>query len=204
MLAGAMSCGGEPPAPEPSTADTRVEKTPADRTLPREWTTVDRATPDHAGRFGPYDWRSCTVERSCSATTWSPLRASSSESVRPTLTLHRVGKKMWRLDAERQRWRTRWTWIDPLLAACLGSSIQGDVPGASVDKRLYEHGDGFWWTYDLAGVGPCDLRGGLELAATMDTGRLTQLTASGHKWGSPAAIGWSTDVLEAEQRRHQR
>jgi len=204
VLAGAVGCGGDEPAHPPNEAGAGAAEAHEDVALPREWTLIDRATPELAGRFGPYDWRGCKSGSPCSATTWSPLQAAPSEELRPALTLIRVGNKMWHVDLEKRQWRARWTWLDPLLSACLGSALQGDVPGASVDKRLVEHEDGFWWTYDLAGVGPCDLRGGIELAATQDTGRLTQLTASGHKWGSPAAIGWSTDVLEAEHGGRRR
>jgi hypothetical protein len=191
--------------PPPQRVEALSEIEPAGEiSLPREWTPISRATPDMPGQFGPHDWQGCSAERRCTATTWSPIKVAPSEGIRPTLTLLRVGKKSWRTDAGKQRWRTRWSWIDPVLSACLGSSLDGSVAGAGVDRRLVEHDDGFWWTHDLDGVGPCDLRGGLELAATQDTGRLTKLTASGHTWGSPAAAGWAVDALAAEQGGAQR
>lgn len=195
----ATACGDDETVHQDKAAGVSAVEAASDVRLPREWTPIDRATPDMPGQHGPHDWRGCKGNAPCSATTWSPVEVAPSEGLRPTLTLMRVGDKAWRTDAAKKRWRTRWTWIDPLLSACLGSALQGDVPGARVDRRLIEHDDGFWWTYDLTGVGPCDLRGGIELAANQDTGRLTRLTASGHKWGTPAATGWATDILEAEQ-----
>ena len=198
LITTVVGCAETPAPPEVVEEALEVEAE-SELPLPREWTTVSRATPEMPDRFGPHDWRGCTPDRSCYSTTWSPIKVAASEGLRPTLTVLRIGKKSWRTDTSKKRWRTRWTWIDPVLSACLGSALDGSVTGAGVDRRLVQHKDGFWWTYDLSGVGPCDLRGGIELAATQDTGRLTQLTASGHKWGSPEAAGWAADALANER-----
>ena len=85
--------------------------------------------------------------------------------------------------------------MDPLLAACIGDGLSFHLDTPRMDRSLVEHDDGFWWTYVFDGTGPCDLRGGLELKASADKGRRTDLTAGGHPWGSPAAHGFATDIL---------
>lgn len=117
---------------------------------------------------------------------------------RPTRTVLVTADKVWQTRPEKQRWVARWTWVDPLLAACLGGALSLDLEAGRVQRTLVEHADGFWWTFSLDGVGPCDLRGGIELHAAQDTGRSTDLTAGGKKWGSPAAVGFATDVLHHE------
>jgi len=159
---------------------------------PREWSAVDRATPDLEGRYGPHDWGLCRGIKPCAATTYAPVDL---DEPRPSLTVLVTAKKVWRTTPDTIRWRAQWRWVDPLLGACLGDALDLDLDSPTVSRRLIEHEDGFWWTFALEGTGPCDIRGGIELAAQQDTGRATRLTAGGHVWGTPAAVGFATDVL---------
>jgi hypothetical protein len=186
------ACGGESATGPEESSGKSSEGGGASVRLPREWTPVDRATPELAGRFGPHDWRLCRGKRPCEATTWSPLDYSGE---RPRITVLVTEGKAWQTDGEPQRWRARWTWVDPLLAACLGDGLSLYLDSPRIDRTLVEHEDGFWWTFSLDGAGPCDLRGGIELSATADKGRSTRLVAGGQPWGSPGARGFASDVL---------
>ena len=160
--------------------------------LPRDWTQIDRATPKLSGRFGPHDWTRCKGTYPCEALTWAPVDPT---EPRPTLTILITAQKVWQTRPNAERWRKRWNWVDPLLSACLGDGLSLHLDSLRINRTLVEHQDGFWWTFDFDGAGPCDLRGGIELKAAADEGRATRLTAGGHRWGSPAAVGFATDVL---------
>jgi hypothetical protein len=186
------ACGGTSSAPEVQSPAASGEDIGTSVDYPREWTAIDRASPDLQGRYGPHDWTPCRGQEPCVAITFSPIEY---DGDRPTMTLLITFKRVWRTRPAEERWRRKWRWVDPLLGACLGGALSLDQETAGVTRRLVEQEDGFWWTYTLDSVGPCDIRGGIELAATEEAGRSTRLTAGSHPWGTPAAVGFATDVL---------
>ena len=192
LLAVLGACSDESAAPSGAAGPTADDLPRAQVTYPREWTAVDRAAPELEGRFGPHDWTLCRGQEPCTAITWSPVEYA---GTRPTLTTLVTSRRIWRTTPTRERWRRKWRWVDPLLGACLGDALSLHLDATGVTRKLIEHDDGFWWTYSFEGVGPCDIHGGIELSVTEEAGRSTQLTAGGNPWGSPAAVGFATDVL---------
>lgn len=193
VLAGSLGCETTaPPAPTTENATPQGAVEPRRDDLPRLWTQVDRATPKLEGRYGPQEWSSCEGEYPCEALTWSPIDLT---EPRPTLTVLVTANGVWQTAPKTRKWRNQWSWVDPILSACLGDGLSLHLASPRITRTLVEHDDGFWWTFALDEAGPCELSGGLELKAAANKGRSTNLTARGHRWGSPAAQGFATDML---------